>query len=117
MDAIQGLHRGAEVGMLTHRRDSTTGTQEGGRSKQAERKPMWIALRVEETSFHPFSDNLRLQGLIVEGPVDIGSYHTHTIEIGSEIEISREGDRAARLRPDQFCRTRGKQTASRPNRG
>ena len=82
---------GAEVGMLTHRRDSTTGTQEGGRSKQAERKPMWIALRVEETSFHPFSDNLRLQGLILEGPVDIGSYHTHTIEIGSEIEISREG--------------------------
>ena len=82
---------GAEVGMLTHRRDSTTGTQEGGRSKQAERKPMWIALRVEETSFHPFSDNLRLQGVIVEGPVDIGSYHTHSIEIGSEIEISREG--------------------------
>ncbi|NDB65331.1 MAG: hypothetical protein EB165_05305 [Euryarchaeota archaeon] len=81
---------GAIVGMLTHRRDSTTGTQEGGRSKQAERKPMWISLRVEETSFHPFSDNLRLQGVILEGPVDVGSYHTHTVEVGSEVEVSRE---------------------------
>ena len=82
---------GTSAGMLSHRRDSTTGTQEGGRSKQAERKPMWIVLRVEESSFQPFTDNLRLHGVISEAPIDVGSYHTHTIEPGSEIELSWEG--------------------------
>ena len=36
------------LGMLSHRRDSTTGTQEDGRAKSAERKPMWIVLDVEK---------------------------------------------------------------------
>lgn len=82
---------GTSAGMLSHRRDSTTGTQEGGRSKQAERKPMWIVLRVEEAGFQPFTDNLRLHGVISEAPMDVGSYHTHIIEAGDEIELSWEG--------------------------
>ena len=82
---------GTSAGMLSHRRDSTTGTQEGGRSKQAERKPMWIVLRVEEAGFQPFTDNLRLHGVISEAPMDVGSYHTHIIEAGVEIELSWEG--------------------------
>ena len=79
---------GVSAGMLTHRRDSTTGTQEGGRSKQADRKPMWIVLRVEEAKFQPFTDNLRLRGVITESPIDIGSHHTHNVEVGSELELS-----------------------------
>ena len=82
---------GTSAGMLSHRRDSTTGTQEGGRSKQAVRKPMWIVLRVEEAGFQPFTDNLRLHGVISEAPMDVGSYHTHIIEAGDEIELSWEG--------------------------
>ena len=82
---------GTSAGMLSHRRDSTTGTQEGGRSKQAERKPMWIDLRVEESSFQPFTDNLRVHGVISEAPIDVGSYHTHVIEAGSEVELSWDG--------------------------
>ena len=81
---------GTSAGLLSHRRDSTTGTQEGGRSKQAERKPMWIVLRVEESSFQPFTDNLRLHGVISEAPIDVGSYHTHTIEPGDEIELGMD---------------------------
>ena len=45
---------GCLVGMLSHRRDSTTGTKEDSRAKSAERKPMWILLEASETAFQPF---------------------------------------------------------------
>ena len=79
------------VGMLSHRRDSTTGTKEDGRAKSAERKPMWIVLEVQETAFQSFTDNLRVHGVITEAKIDIGSHHTHVISPGDEVEISREG--------------------------
>ena len=79
------------VGMLSHRRDSTTGTKEDGRAKSAERKPMWIVLEVHENSFQSFTDNLRVHGVITEAKIDIGSHHTHVISPGDEVEISREG--------------------------
>jgi protein pelota len=79
------------VGMLSHRRDSTTGTREGGRARSAERKPMWVLLDAMETAFQPFTDNLRVHGTIKEAKIDIGSHHTHVIGVGDEIEISREG--------------------------
>ena len=41
---------GSMVGMLSHRRDSTTGTREGGRARSAERKPMWVLLDAMETA-------------------------------------------------------------------
>ena len=48
---------GASAGMLSHRRDSTTGTQEGGRSKQAERKPLPVEVGARRTTvdFRPVS--------------------------------------------------------------
>ena len=82
---------GCLVGMLSHRRDSTTGTKEDGRAKSAERKPMWIVLECSETSFQPFTDNLRIHGVIKEAKIDIGSHHTHVISSGDEVELTREG--------------------------
>tara|TARA_Y100000739_G_scaffold190842_1_gene170712 strand:- start:373 stop:1425 length:1053 start_codon:yes stop_codon:yes gene_type:complete len=79
------------VGMLSHRRDSTTGTKEDGRAKSAERKPMWIVLDVQETAFQSFTDNLRVHGVITEAKIDIGSHHTHVISPGDDVEITREG--------------------------
>ena len=73
------------------RRDSTTGTKEDGRAKSAERKPMWIVLRTQETAFQSFTDNLRVHGIIEEAKIDIGSHHTHVVSPGDEVEISREG--------------------------
>ena len=89
--AAQLCSAGARVGMLSHRRDSTTGTQAEGRAKSAERKPMWIVLEVQETAFQPFTDNLRIHGVITEAKIDIGSHHTHLISPGSDIELTREG--------------------------
>ena len=82
---------GCMVGMLSHRRDSTTGTKEEGRAKSAERKPMWILLEATNTAFQPFTDNLRVHGVIKEAKIDIGSHHTHVIGAGDEVEVSREG--------------------------
>ena len=79
------------VGMLSHRRDSTTGTKEDGRAKSAERKPMWIVLDVQEPAFQSFTDNLRVHGVITEAKIDIGSHHTHVISPGDDVEITREG--------------------------
>ena len=79
------------LGMLSHRRDSTTGTQEDGRAKSAERKPMWIVLDVEKTEFQPFTDNLRAHGIIRDANFDIGSHHTHIISPGVEVELEFPG--------------------------
>jgi len=75
------------LGMLSHRRDSSTGTQEDGRAKSAERKPMWIVLDVEKTEFQSFTDNLRAHGIIRDANFDIGSHHTHIISPGDEVEL------------------------------
>ena len=80
---------GSMVGMLSHRRDSTTGTREDGRARSAERKPMWILLDATETAFQPFTENLRIHGTIREAKIDIGSHHTHVIGVGDEVEVSR----------------------------
>ena len=82
---------GRRAGMLSWRRDATTGTQEGGRAKSAERKPMWIVLEIETCEFHPFSDQLRLHGVITEAPLDKGSHHTHTVGVGDDVELSMDG--------------------------
>lgn len=82
---------GCLVGMLSHRRDSTTGTREDGRAKSAERKPLWILLQATETAFQPFTDSLRVHGVIKQAKIDIGSHHTHVISPGDEIELTREG--------------------------
>ena len=79
---------GMSLGMLGERRDQTTGGEEGGRAKSAERKKMWIKLRIENTEYQSFSDVLRVHGIIEEAKFDTGSYHTHNITPGDEIELS-----------------------------
>ena len=81
--------RGMSIGMLGERRDQTTAGEEGGRAKAAERKKMWIRLRIESTEYQSFSDVVRIHGIIEEAKIDIGSYHhTHIINIGDEIELT-----------------------------
>ena len=82
--ARQGLH----LGMLGERRDQTTSGEEGGRAKVAERKKMWIRLSIATTEYQPFSDLLRVHGIIDEAKFDIGLHHTHVIEVRDEVELS-----------------------------
>ena len=82
--------KGRSIGMLGERRDQTTAGQEGGRAKAAERKKMWIKLAIESSEFQTFSDNLRVHGIIEEAQFDIGSHHTHIVEIRNEIELTSQ---------------------------
>ena len=49
------------------------------RSKKSEKKRMKLGITVSEVKFHEFSDILRIHGTIVEGPQDLGAYHTLNI--------------------------------------
>ena len=87
----QLVRPGCKVGMMGFRRDQSTGTQEAGRAKAAERKAMWILLDAESTEFQPFTDNLRIHGVICEADLDKGSHHTHAVGPRDELEISWKG--------------------------
>ncbi len=87
----QIIRPGCKVGMMGNRRDQSTGTQEAGRAKAADRKLMWIVLDAETTEFHPFTDNLRVHGVIWEAEIDKGSHHTHAVGPRDEIEITWRG--------------------------
>jgi protein pelota len=50
------------------------------RVKKAEKKRMKLGIRVEKVAFHEFSNRLRIQGVIEEGPQDLGSYHTFNVD-------------------------------------
>ena len=82
------IQPGMLVGMLGERRDQTTAGDEGGRSKQAERKKMWIRLAVERTEHQSFTDVLRIHGIIEEAAFDVGLHHTHAVELRDELKIS-----------------------------
>ncbi len=84
----QVCRKGIQIGMLGHRRDSTTGNKDGGRAKETERKTMWIVLEIEQNEYHSFSESLRTTGIIIEAPIDQGRHHTHSIEMNSEIQLN-----------------------------
>mgnify|MGYP002869982526 FL=1 len=80
--------KGMNLGMLGERRDQTTGGEEGGRAKAAERKKMWIRLSIESTEYQSYSEILRVHGIINEAQIDLGSYHTHNVMISDDIELT-----------------------------
>ncbi len=63
---------------------------EGGSSR---RIPMVLTIRVKALEFQPFTDRLRVRGIVVEGPERFGvkgHYHTINIEPGKPIIIIKE---------------------------
>ncbi len=60
------------------------------REGKGEKEGMYLTIRVTEVSFQKFSDRLRIQGVIEEGPQDIGKHHTLNLKTGSEIKIKKE---------------------------
>ncbi len=81
------INKDDEVSALTQRR---VVLREG---TKGERKLMRLKLKVEDVSFHEFSNRLRIKGKILEGPEDFvsfGTYHTFNIEISQKITIIKE---------------------------
>ena len=59
------------------------------RQGKAEKRAMVLGVKVESTAFQAFSDRLRLLGPIVEGPQDVGSYHTVVVEPGMDLTLRK----------------------------
>jgi protein pelota len=65
--------------------------QDMNRSKETERKPARLTIRIESTGFQEFSKNLRVLGVVVEGPEDIiGDHQSFSISQGETLEIVRK---------------------------
>ena len=82
------VREGDVVHALTERREETASDKI--RSERGEKKKMVLGIQVEKVEFHEFSDRLRILGIIVDGPQDLGSHHTLNIEKGDDLSITKE---------------------------
>ncbi len=76
------------VSAVTFRREETQ--RDKIRSERGEKKRMRLDIEVEKVEFHEFTDRLRILGVIIEGPQDLGSYHTLNLTEGDELTIIKE---------------------------
>jgi len=90
------ISRGDLVFAQTHRKVATIADK--ARPEKMERKKVRLGIKVEDIEFHIYSNWLRLHGVIKSG-IDIGSYHTLNIEIGTELSILKY-----HWRPDLLAR-------------
>jgi len=68
------------------------------RPEKMERKTVRLGVKIEDVEFHMYSNWLRLHGRIVSG-MDVGSYHTLNIEVGTDLSILKY-----HWRPDLLAR-------------
>lgn len=62
----------------------------GGKSR---RLPMFLGIRVRKTEYHPFTNRLRITGIIIHGPEEFGlqgHYHTLSISVGHTVTVVKE---------------------------
>ena len=61
------------------------------RSKETSRKPVTLEIRPEEVYFQPFTDRLRIQGIITKGPEGtLGQHQSLYISEGENVEILKD---------------------------
>jgi len=82
------IEKGDLASAFTYRTKSQSDDKK--REGKGEKERMYLTIKVTEVSFQKFSDRLRVQGIIVEGPQDIGKHHTFNLNIGDEIKIKKE---------------------------
>ncbi|MDI6888207.1 MAG: mRNA surveillance protein pelota [Methanocellales archaeon] len=69
------------------------------RPEKVEKKPVRLGIRVEEATFHRFSNRLRVKGVIEHG-IDIGTHHTLNVAPSVEVSIIKRwrGDQLQRIK-------------------
>lgn len=72
---------------VTYRRDEAK--TDKLRAERGEKKRMVLGIRVENVEFHESESRLRVHGVIVEGPQDVGSYHTLNLGEGDSLTIRK----------------------------
>ncbi len=66
--------------------------KEDDRKQSVTRKTVFLEIKAEKIEFHKYSENLRISGIILQGPDDVprGSHHTFNIEEGKVVTIKKE---------------------------
>ncbi|MBN1792320.1 mRNA surveillance protein pelota [Candidatus Woesearchaeota archaeon] len=89
----QVLESGDFVRGKTERKIKLDGGGRGSEDRKAAvvKKTVFLEVEVERVEFHKYSNELRLNGLVVEGPEDVprGSHHTIEVDAGSVITIRK----------------------------
>jgi len=88
-DDLWHLHNlvlpGDSVRASTYRREEVK--TDKVRPERGEKVRVTLTIRVEGVEFQPFSDRLRLTGVIVEGPQDLGRHHTLNIAVDDVLSV------------------------------
>ncbi|VVB85007.1 Peptide chain release factor subunit 1 [uncultured archaeon] len=80
------------------------------RPEKADKKTVRLGINVEKVEFHKFSNRLRVHGIIVEGSIDEGAYHTLNVEEGTNLSIIKrwKNDQLERIREAEIAARRPK---------
>lgn len=73
---------------VTYRRDESK--TDKLRAERGEKKRMVLGIRAENIEFQESENRLRVHGVIVEGPQDVGSYHTLNLGEADVLTIRKE---------------------------
>src|SRR5437899_12944591 len=88
-DDLWHLHNlvlsGDSVRASTYRREEVK--TDKVRPERGEKVRVTLTIRVEGVEFQPFSDRLRLTGVIVDGPQDLGRHHTLNVAVDDVLSI------------------------------
>lgn len=72
---------------VTYRRDESK--TDKLRAERGEKKRMVLGISTEKVDFHESESRLRVHGIIVEGPQDVGSYHTLNLGEGDVLTVRK----------------------------
>src|SRR3972149_10967199 len=88
-DALWHLHNlilpGNLVRASTYRREEVK--TDKVRPERGEKVRVTLTLKVDKVEFQAFSDRIRITGVIVEGPQDLGRHHTLNIGVEDVLSI------------------------------
>jgi len=90
---------GDQVRASTYRREESK--TDKIRPEKAEKVRVTLTLRVEKTEFQAFSDRLRISGVIVDAPQDLGRHHTLNVAVDDALSIIKEWRRHELQRIDE----------------
>ncbi len=76
---------GDQVRASTYRREESK--TDKIRPEKAEKVRVTLTLRVEKTEFQAFTDRLRISGVIVDAPQDLGRHHTLNVAVDDVLSV------------------------------
>ncbi len=90
---------GDQVRASTYRREESK--TDKIRPEKAEKVRVTLTIRVEKTEFQAFTDRLRVSGVIVDAPQDLGRHHTLNVSVDDVLSIIKTWKRHELQRIDE----------------